>query len=66
MTTDQLSERINDLGERFGLAQIPRLALVYEILRLIREYEADLYEDVLAQFHRDRHDEMPAMQNETR
>ena len=54
MTTDELSDRINDLGETFGLDQIRRLALVWEMLKLIREYEADLLEDVLAQFHRDR------------
>ena len=54
MTTDQLIERIEDVGEKLGLAQIPRLALTWEVLKIIREYEADLFEDVLAQFHRDR------------
>ena len=52
MTTDQLSDRIEELGEKLGMDRIPRLALTYEMLKLIREYEADLYEDVLAQFHK--------------
>ena len=52
MTTDELSDRIDCLGFKLGLAPLPREALTREIIKLIHDYEADLFEDVLAQFHK--------------